>query len=151
MVQVNVKRVGEQGRGPRRDEWFKHGRSRRVQAGCGNGCMGAVLKWFAIAGMLVLLADQLQAVQVTSYARALVVAVVIGLLNAIVRPILVVLTLPITLLTLGLFVLVINAVLLMATSWLIEGFDIDGFGWALLVAVILAATNVVLDAVLKRK
>ncbi|MCB0790164.1 MAG: phage holin family protein [Flavobacteriales bacterium] len=62
---------------------------------------------------------------------ALLVAAVLGLLNTIVRPILIILTLPVTLLTLGLFILVINASLVMLAATLINGFEVQGFWWAL--------------------
>ncbi len=116
----------------------------------GGGCLGAIARWFASAGILYLAAMYLPAFEVTSYGRALIVAMVIGLLNVFVRPLLVLLTLPITLLTLGAFVLVINALLLMLASWLLQGFAIHGFGWALLMAVVLAASNVVIDRIFGR-
>jgi len=67
-----------------------------------------------------------------------IAAAVLGLLNAIVRPVLFVLTLPITVVTLGLFLLVLNAIMLELTAWLVPGFDIDGFGWAIVGAVLLS-------------
>ena len=72
---------------------------------------------------------------------ALILAVVLAALNLLLRPILFVLTLPITILTLGLFSLVINAVLVMLASWVVPGFSVAGFWWAMLYAIVLALIN----------
>jgi putative membrane protein len=71
-----------------------------------------------------------------------IAAAVLGLLNAIVRPILFVLTLPLTIVTLGLFLLVLNAIMLELTDWLVPGFAIDSFGWALVGALVLSIISV---------
>ena len=70
-------------------------------------------------------------------------AAVLGLLNAIIRPILFVLTLPITVVTLGLFLLVLNAIMLELTAWVVPGFDISGFGWAVVGALVLSIISLV--------
>lgn len=72
---------------------------------------------------------------------ALILAVVLAALNLLLRPILFILTLPITILTLGLFSLVINALLVLLASLIVPGFDIDGFWWAMVFAVVLAIIN----------
>ena len=72
---------------------------------------------------------------------AVILAVVLGALNLLVRPLLILLTLPITILTLGLFTFVINAFLVWLASLVVPGFSIDGFWWALLFAVVLAIVN----------
>ena len=72
-----------------------------------------------------------------------IAAAVLGLLNAIVRPILFVLTLPLTVVTLGLFLLVLNAIMLELTAWLVPGFGIEGFGWALVGALVLSIVSLV--------
>jgi len=64
-------------------------------------------------------------------------------LNAIVRPILFVLTLPLTVVTLGLFLLVLNAIMLELTAWVVPGFDISGFGWAMVGALVLSIISLV--------
>jgi putative membrane protein len=76
-----------------------------------------------------------------------IAAAVLGLLNAVVRPILFLLTLPITVVTLGLFLLVLNAIMLELTAWLVPGFDIAGFGWAILGAVVLSLVTLVTDRI----
>src|SRR5690348_13852336 len=73
----------------------------------------------------------LRGVHVDHVKTAVVVAIVIGILNTLVKPILVILTLPITVLTLGLFLLVINAGIILMAAKLIDGFRVDGFWWAL--------------------
>lgn len=78
-----------------------------------------------------------------SWVSLAIAAAVLGLLNAIVRPILFVLTLPITVVTLGLFLLVLNAIMLELTAWLVPGFDIDGFGWAMVGALVLSVVSLV--------
>lgn len=79
--------------------------------------------------------------RIDGWTSLLVIAVVWGILSVILRPILLVLTLPITVLTLGLFTFVINAVMLRITSALVPGFEIDSFGTALLASIVLAIVN----------
>ena len=76
---------------------------------------------------------------------ALVVAVVLGFFNTILKPILVILTLPINILTLGLFTLVINAGIIMLTSNLVDGFSVASFWWALIFSLILSLVNTILN------
>ena len=77
-----------------------------------------------------------------------VAALLLGLVNAVVRPILIVLTLPLTLITLGLFLLVINALMLMLVSALVKGFKVDGFWTAFFAALFMAILSIVLNALL---
>ena len=72
-----------------------------------------------------------------------IAALILGLLNAIVRPILFLLTLPLTIVTLGLFLIVLNAVMLELTAWLVSGFRIDSFGWACVGALVLGLISLV--------
>ena len=78
---------------------------------------------------------------IDGFLSAIVVAGVLALLNVLVKPVLVILTIPITILTLGLFLLVINTILVMLASWLISGFTVDGFWWALVFSVVLSIVN----------
>lgn len=80
----------------------------------------------------------LPGVVVESFWVALVVAVVIGIVNIFVKPLLVILTLPVTLLTFGLFLLVINAALILLVDAVVPGFAVAGFGWALLFSIVLS-------------
>jgi len=83
-------------------------------------------------------------VSIKNYWTALGVAVVLAILNLLIRPFIVLLTLPINILTLGLFTLVINAWILMLTDKLIDGFTIDGFGWAVLFGLVISILNTLL-------
>jgi len=98
---------------------------------------------FLLSGLAVLLtAYLLPGVDVTHYGYALLVAAVISISNVIVKPILVLLTIPITIVTLGLFLLVINAVIILLVDYLITpGFEVDGFWWALAFSLILSVFN----------
>ncbi len=91
-------------------------------------------------------ANILPGVHVSSFGTAIIVAVVLGIINAIIRPILLILTLPITILTLGLFSLVIIAFCVMLTTWIVPGFKVDGWLWALVFAIVLAIINAFIGA-----
>ena len=80
-------------------------------------------------------------VQLKNYWTALGVAVVLAILNLLIRPFIVLLTLPLNILTLGLFTLVINAWILMIADKMIDGFSLDGFGWAVLFGLIISVLN----------
>ena len=101
-----------------------------------------VIVRFLLSGLAVLLtAYLLPGVHVEHYGYALLVAAVISFANAIVRPILVVLTIPITVFTLGLFLLVINALIILMVDYFVPKFDVDGFWWALGFSLILSIFN----------
>ena len=80
---------------------------------------------------MILAAYLLPGAHVTSFSTALIVAFLLAILNALLKPILVFLTLPVTIMSLGLFLLVINAVIILVIDQLVDGFNVDGFGWAL--------------------
>ena len=109
-----------------------------------------LLKWLLSAAALLGVAYIYGGVSVASFGTAMFAAAIIGLLNMLVRPILVILTIPITLLTLGLFLFVINALMFWAASGLIGGFHVNGFWAALLGSLIYSALGLVIDAVLER-
>jgi putative membrane protein len=109
------------------------------------GCMGLLVVWVASALSLWLTAYFVPGFEIVSFKRALVVAVVLGLLNALVRPILVLLTLPITLLTLGLFLICINAIMLLLAARLLDGVQVSGFGAALIAALVLSLVSALLS------
>jgi len=83
-------------------------------------------------------------VKIENFQSLAVVAIIWGVLSIILRPILILLTLPVNIMTLGLFTFVINAFLIMLTSSIVPGFKVDGFGTALLAAIVLSILNVVL-------
>lgn len=103
--------------------------------------MKILLHWIASALAVFITAYVLKGVEVDNFFAAFVAAIIIGILNVFIRPILVVLTLPITILTLGLFTLVINAGLVMLASKIVEGFYVNGFWWALAFSVVLSVVN----------
>lgn len=113
--------------------------------------MNGVIR-FLLTGLAVLLAAYLlPGVSVDHYGYALLVALVLGIVNAIVKPILVVLTIPITFVTFGLFLLVINALMILLVDWLIDGFTVDGFWWALGFSLILSLFNSLFRDLTKEK
>ncbi len=112
--------------------------------------MNYILKILLAAVAVVILAKLLPGVSVDSYTTAIWVAFLIGILDSIVKPVFVVLTLPITVLTLGLFLFVINAgLILMANSW-IDGFSVSGFWAALLFSILLSFLESILYKVLEK-
>lgn len=88
----------------------------------------------------------LPGVEVDSIQSLLLAAVLLGIANAVLRPILLLLTLPINFMTLGLFTFVINAALVLLVSQLVPGFMVDGFGWALIFSIGLSIVNMALGA-----
>jgi putative membrane protein len=107
-------------------------------------------RWFLLACALLLVAHLYGGVQVPSFMSALVAAMVLGLLNAVVRPLLVILTLPATILTLGLFLFVINAAMFWAAAWMLDGLKVTSFGAALVGSLIYSACGVVIEMALER-
>ncbi|MBS0599017.1 MAG: phage holin family protein [Proteobacteria bacterium] len=107
-----------------------------------------ILKWLLSACALLLITYLYGGVQVASFGSALLAALVIGLLNAVLRPVLVVLTIPVTLLTLGLFLFVINALMFWSASGLLSGFHVNGFGAALLGSLMYSALGMLIDRAL---
>jgi putative membrane protein len=112
--------------------------------------MKLILKWLLSAMALLAVASLYSGVHVNSFSDALIAALVIGLLNSFVRPILIVLTLPVTVLTLGLFLFVINACMFWWASSLLSGFQVQGFGAALLGSLIYSFIGVVINSALER-
>ncbi|MBS0340741.1 MAG: phage holin family protein [Proteobacteria bacterium] len=112
--------------------------------------MRLVLKWLLSAVALLAVAYVYSGVQVNSFGSAMIAAAVIGLLNAVLRPVLVVLTLPVTIVTLGLFLFVINALMFWSASGLLTGFHVAGFWAALLGSLIYSALGLIIDAALAK-
>lgn len=110
--------------------------------------MKLLAKWLLSAAALLLVAYLYSGVQVASFTAALIAALVIGLFNVVLRPVLVVLTLPITIVTVGLFLFVINALMFWAASGVLDGFQVNGFGAALLGSLIYSALGLVIESAL---
>ena len=103
--------------------------------------MRLILRLLVTAAICFILAQVLPGVHMTSYTTALWFAIVLGLLNLFVRPLIILLTLPLTLFTLGLFLFVINAAMVLLASEWIDGIEIDSFGWGLLFSLLLSFTT----------
>jgi putative membrane protein len=110
--------------------------------------MRIVLHWLISAAALFLLPYVFKWVQVDSVQAALIAALVLGLVNALVRPILFVLTLPVTLLTLGLFIFVLNGLLFWAVGSLVDGFRVSGFWSGVFGAIVYSLISWALAAIL---
>ncbi len=107
---------------------------------------------FLLNGLAVVLtAYLLPGVDVTDYWTALIVALVLSIANVVVKPILIIFTIPITILTLGLFLLVINAMIILMADYFVDGFSVDGFWWALLFSLILSLFNSMFGDLTKEK
>ena len=100
--------------------------------------MNILLRILISAVAVLLTSYLLPGVRINSFLSALIVAVVLAILNGILKPVLIILTIPITILTLGLFLLVINAMIILIASSFIAGFYVEGFWWALLFSIILS-------------
>ena len=100
--------------------------------------MKFIIRLFLSSLAVVITAYLLPGVNVENYMSALIIAALLGLLNVTVKPLLVILTIPFTILTLGLFLLVINAIMILLADAIIDGFNVDGFWWALAFSLILS-------------
>ena len=106
--------------------------------------MRFILNWLVAAVVIMVAAYLLPGITVAGWGTALVLALVLGAINAFVKPIVVMLTMPLTMLTLGLFLFVINAFLIMLAGFIVPGFAVASFWWALLFSVVLSVfTSVV--------
>jgi putative membrane protein len=110
--------------------------------------MRLLLLWLINAGTLLLIPYLMPSVSVDSFFTALITALILGLVNAVIRPILVVLTLPITVVTLGLFILVINALMFWFVASFVEGFRVSGFWSAFWGALVYGILSTAFSAVL---
>jgi putative membrane protein len=112
--------------------------------------MKLIVRWLLLAAALLLVAHLYSGVHVTGFASAMVAALVLGLFNALLRPLLVMLTLPVTLITLGLFLFVINALLFWAAASVLSGFSVTGFGAALIGSLLYSLCGMVIDVAMER-
>ena len=112
--------------------------------------MKIIVRWLLLAMALLLVAHLYGGVAVTNFTAALIAAFVLGLLNTLVRPLIVLLTLPVTVITLGLFLFVINALMFYWAASLLNGFSVSGFGAALIGSLIYSLCGMVIDAAVER-
>ena len=113
--------------------------------------MKIILKMLLTAVAVLIISNLLSGVTVNNYSTALTIAIVLGLLKVFIRPIIVFFTLPITIVTLGLFLFVINTFLIMLTDYFIDGFTVNGFWVALLFSLLLSLAQSVLYSFLKKE
>lgn len=106
-----------------------------------GGCLGLLLTWVGAAVAVMATAWLLPGVHVDGFQAALWAAVAIGFANALVRPVMIVLTLPITLVTLGLFLLIINGLMMELADYLIDGFRVDGLLWGVLGSIVFSVVS----------
>jgi putative membrane protein len=109
-----------------------------------------IVKWMLCAGALLLVAQIYSGVQLQNFTAALIAALVLGLFNTLLRPVLIVLTLPITVVTLGLFLFAIHAVTFWAASGMLDGFAVAGFEAALIGSVLYSLLCMVIDSALEQ-
>lgn len=111
--------------------------------------MNLIIRILLTAVAVIVLAKFLPGVHVTGFTGAIIVAIVLALLNAFLKPILVFLTFPITIVTLGLFLLVINALIIMVADYFLDSFDVPGFWTALLFSLLLSLLQSILFSIMK--
>jgi putative membrane protein len=112
--------------------------------------MKLILRLLLSAVAVLILAYVLPGVEVAGFSSAIIVAIVVALLRLIVRPVLVILTLPVTIVTLGLFLLVINAIIILLADYFVNGFTVQSIWWALLFSLLLSFLQSVLHSFLKK-
>jgi putative membrane protein len=112
--------------------------------------MKIIVRWLLLAAALLLVAQLYSGVSVASFGAALIAAFVLGLFNTLVRPLLVLLTLPVTLITLGLFMFVINALMFWAAAGVLDGFRVTGFMAALVGSLLYSLMGMVIESALER-
>ncbi|RBN51005.1 phage holin family protein [Flavobacterium psychrolimnae] len=110
--------------------------------------MNLLIKILITSGLVLLIANFMPGVHVAGFTTALIVAIVLGLLNIFIKPILVILTLPVTIITLGLFLLVINALMILLCTKIVEGFSVDTFWTALFFSIILSVLQSIMNGIL---
>jgi len=108
-----------------------------------------LVRWLVYSLAIFIAAYLLPGVTVTGFAATLVTALVLGLINTLLRPVLIILTLPLNILSLGLLTLVINALLIMLADAIVPGFAVASFWWALLFGVVLALIRFALNGIVR--
>jgi putative membrane protein len=110
--------------------------------------MNLLIKILVTSALVLLIANFMPGVRVAGFTTALIVAIVLGLLNIFIKPILVILTLPVTILTLGLFLLIINALMILLCTKIVGGFSVDTFLTALFFSIILSLLQSIMNGIL---
>lgn len=110
--------------------------------------MGLILEIIISSIAVYFTAWLLPGISVKSFGSAIIVAVVLGILNAVLKPILQFISFPITVITFGLFLLVINTIIILIASWLIGSFHVENFWWALLFSIIMSIAVSILESII---
>ena len=113
--------------------------------------MNIIIRLLITAAVAFGLSRVLSGVHIPDFKEAFIFAIVLGLLNIFIKPLLILLTLPITVLTLGIFLFVINAIIILLADKFMDGMRIDGFWWALIFSLILTLLSSALQSVLDKK
>ncbi len=109
--------------------------------------MSLLVKWLLMTISVGIAAYLIPGISVSGFFSALLVALFLGIVNTLIRPFLIVITLPINILTIGLFTFVINAVLVMLASKVVHGFEVRGFWWAMLFSIVLSIIHYILNKI----
>ncbi len=112
--------------------------------------MNIFLRWIVNAVALMIIAYIVPGIEVSGWYSAFIAALVLGLINVFLRPLLLILTLPVNILTLGLFTFILNGLLFYFASSIVKGFTVGGFGVALLGSLIMTGINVLAHSIFKR-
>jgi putative membrane protein len=112
---------------------------------------GIFIRWLTLTAAIIVTAYLLEGIHVSGFVSAFLAAAILGILNALFRPVLILLTLPINILTLGLLTFVINALMLKMASVLIAGFDVDGFWSAIFGSLIISAISWLLNSFISER
>jgi len=113
--------------------------------------MNTIIKLFLTAFAVFIISNLLPSISISNFNAAILVALVLGLLKIFIRPIIIFLTFPITLVTLGLFLFVINTILILLTDFFIDGFQVNGFWSALIFSLLLSGAQSILYSFLKEE
>ena len=109
--------------------------------------MTILVNWIVNALVIMVAAYILPGVHVENYLTALVLALVMGILNTLIKPLLIALTLPFTIITFGLFLFVINGLMVVIASHIVPGFSVDGFWWAIIFSIVIAFINLIIHKI----
>jgi len=115
----------------------------------GRACLKLLIKWVLLTLSILIVSYLLEGVKVEDFSSALMAAALLGILNSLVRPLLILLTLPINLITFGIFIFIINAILLMLVSHVITGFHVAGFWTAVFGSILISVSNALLNWLIK--
>lgn len=103
--------------------------------------LAILINWIVSAMVIFSVGYILPGIHIADFTTAFVVALVLGIINAVLKPVLLILTLPINILTLGLFTFILNAILILLVGNIVPGFKVDGFLWALIFGIVLSIAN----------